>query len=79
MHFRTTMQQSPRWLQWDAQINPPKLPLPLRRSPLPSNTPIAQPTPLTIPHGIHIKSAILPQYTFLADRQTNTYTNRQMG
>jgi len=45
----------------------PKLPLPLRRSPPKSNTPIASPTPLTTPNGIGIQSAVLPQYT-CADR-----------
>jgi len=41
---RTTMQQSPHWLQWDAQNSPTKLPLPLRRLLPPSNTPIPRPT-----------------------------------
>jgi len=56
-HFHTTTQQSP-----------PKLPLPLRRSPPKSNTPIPSPTPLTTPNGIRIQSAVLPQFT-RADRQ----------
>ena len=37
---RTTTQQSPHWFQWDATHLPPKLPLPLQRSLLLSNTPI---------------------------------------
>jgi len=74
-HFRTTTQQSPHWLQWDAQNSPSKLPFRLRRSPPPSNTPIPRPTTLTIPNGIRIKSAVLPQYTFLTD----THTDRHMG
>jgi len=56
------------------QIHPPKLPLSLRRSPLPSNTPIPRPTPLTTWNGIRIRSAILSQYTFLTDRQTDRLT-----
>jgi len=47
----------------------PKLPLPLRRSPSKSNTPIPSPTPLTTLNGIRIQSAVLPQYTCAA-RQT---------
>jgi len=53
-HFRTTTQQSPHWLQWDAPNSPPKLPIPLRRSPLKSNTLIPRPTPLTIPNGTRL-------------------------
>ena len=37
----------------------------------PSNTPIPRPTPFTIPNGIRIQSAVLPQYTFRTDRQTD--------
>jgi len=44
--FHTTTQQSPHWLQWVTANSPPKLPLPLRRSPPKSNTPIPSPTPL---------------------------------
>ena len=53
-HFHTTTQESPHWLQWDAANSPPKLPLPLRRSPPKSNTPLPSPTRLTIPNGITI-------------------------
>jgi len=48
----------------------------LWRSPPPSNTPILRPTPLIIPNGIRIQSAILPQYTFQTDRQTDRPTDR---
>ena len=41
------------------------------RSPLPSNTSIPQLTPFTTPNGIRIQSAVLPQYTFRTDRQTD--------
>jgi len=34
-----------------------------------SNTPIPRPTPLTIPNGIRIQSAILPQYIDRWDRR----------
>jgi len=68
-HFHTTMQQSPHWLKWVATNSPRKLPLPLRRSPPKSNTPIPSPTPLTTPNGTRIQSAVSPQYT-CADRQT---------
>ena len=53
----------------------PKLPLPIRPSPPPSNTPIRQPITLTIPNGIQIQSAILPHYTLRTDRQTDTPTD----
>jgi len=62
-HFHTTMQRSPHWLQWDAANSPPKLPLPIRRSPPKSNTPIPSPTPLTTPNGIRIQSAMLSLLT----------------
>jgi len=73
-HFHTMMQQSPHWLQWDAQIHP-KLPLPLWWSPPKSNTPIPIPTPLITPNIIRIQSAVLPQLT-CADRQMG-WTNVQ--
>ena len=49
---------------WNAPNSRTKLPLSLRRSPPPSNTPIPRPTPFTTPNGIQIQSAVLPQYTF---------------
>ena len=54
----------------------PKLPLLLRRSPLPSNTPIPRPTPLNTPNGIRIRSAVLPQYTLRTDRPTDRWSRR---
>ena len=56
----------------------PILPLPLRRSPPPSNTPIPRPTPLTIPNGIRIHSATF-RTDRQTDRQTDRHTDRQMG
>jgi len=65
----TTTQRSPHWLQGTTQIH-----LKTAHSPstIISNTPIPWPTPLNIPNGIQIQSAILPQYTF----QTHTHTHR---
>jgi len=61
-------------------LSPPlKLPLTFRRSPPPSNTPIPQLTPLSTPNGIHVQSAVLPQYTLRTDRPTDRQTDRQMG
>jgi len=54
-----------------------KLPLLLRRSPPPSNTPIPRPNPFTIPHGIQIQSAVLPQYTMWTNKQTDQVTDRR--
>jgi len=51
------------------------LPLLLRRSPPPSNTPISRPTPLTTPNGIQVQSAVLPQYTIWTNRQTVRQTD----
>jgi len=74
---RTTMQQSPHWLQWDTPNSPPKLPLLLRRSLPPSNTPILRLASLTIPNGIPIQPAVLPQYTFRSYTETNWPIDRQ--
>ena len=41
-----------------------------------SNIPTPRPTPLTIPNGIWIQSAVLPQYTFWTDWQTDRQTDR---
>ena len=50
------------------------------RQDLPSNTPIARPTPFTIPNGIRIQSAVLPQYIFWTEthRPTDTLNRRQL-
>ena len=75
-HFHTTTQQIPHWLQWDAANSPPKLPLPLRRSPPKFNTPIPSPTPLTTPNGIQIQSAVLPQLTHRHTHKVTDATDR---
>jgi len=43
----------------------------------PSNTSMPGPTPLTIPNGIWIQSAVSPQYTFRTHRRTDRPTNRR--
>jgi len=83
-HSRTTMQQSPHWLQWDAPNSPPQLPLPLRWSPPLSNTPIPRPTPLTIPMASgsnqpFCHSTLSGQTDRLTHRQTNRWASRQVG
>jgi len=77
--FYTTMQQRSHWLQWDTPNSHPKLPLPLRRSLPPSNTPITRLTRPTIPNGSRIHSAIFPQITFQTDRQTDRQIDTQTG
>jgi len=52
------------------QIQPPNCPFSFDCNPL-SNTPVIQPTPLTIPNGTHIHSAVLPQFTLRTDLQTD--------
>jgi len=54
--------------------NPQSLPSPWGMW-TPSNTPIPQPTPLTIPNGIRIQSAVLPQQTSLTDIQKDRLTH----
>jgi len=53
----------------------PKLPLPLRRSPLPSNTPTPRPTPLTIPNGIRIHALSRFATVHFPDRHTHRPTD----
>ena len=53
----------------------PKTALPLLRSPPKCNTPIISPTPLAIPNGIQIRSAVLPQYTLRTHTHTDTNTD----
>jgi len=50
-------------IETNGAFTPTKLPLPLgvREPVTPSNTPIPRPTPLTVPNGIRIELAILPQ------------------
>jgi len=51
----------------------PKALLPLGARRLQFNTPIPRPTSLTTPNVTRIQLAVLPQYTFWTDRQTNTW------
>jgi len=55
----------------------PKQPLSLGARGPSSNTPVPRPTQLTIPNGIRIHSAVLPQYTFRTDRPTDRPTHRR--
>jgi len=71
------MQQSPHLLQWDAPNSPKTAPsLSMITPPL-----ITHPSTdeLTIPKGIQIQSAVLPQYTFWTDTSAHTHTGRQMS
>jgi len=45
----------------------------------PYNTRIPWTTPLTIPNGIQIQSAVFPQFTNRTDRPTDRQINRQKG
>jgi len=73
-HFGTTKQQSPHWLQKDAQNSSPKLPLPLRQLSLPSNTPIPWPTPHHPKQHLDPIISILTRHTH-TDRQTDQPTD----
>ena len=53
--------------------SPPKLSLPLWRSP--PHLPIPRPAPLTIPSGIQIQLAVLPQYTSGHSHKTHRPTD----
>jgi len=80
MQFRSTTPQSPHWLQWDAPRLPLKMPLPLRRSPPPSNAPI-----LDRPHSPLQTASRSNQPLFhnsptgQTDRPTDRRTDREMG
>ena len=65
----------PKVTMWRSTFTP-KLPLSLRRYPPPSNTPIPWPTSLTIPNGIQVQSAVLPQYILQTDSHTYRPTDR---
>jgi len=56
----------------------PKQPLSFGARGPPSITLIPGPTTLTIPNGIQIHSAVLPQYTFWTNRETDRHTDRQL-
>ena len=73
---RTTTQQSPHWLQWDAPNSTQNYPFLFDdRHPHLIHRPVPRPTPLTTPNGIRIRSAVLPQYTFRTDRHTDRPTD----
>ena len=58
------------------QIHPQNCPFPSTITTL-SNTRIPRPTSPTTPNGIQIHSAILPQYIFRTERQTDRWSRRQ--
>jgi len=70
--------QTPHWLQLGTPHSPPKLPLPMDRLPNRTTCLIAGPIGPTIPHSIHIQSAVLPQCTRKVMRKVwkMTCTNR---
>ena len=75
----TTIQESPHWLQWYTPNSPPKLPLPLRRSP----PQLIHPS-FDQPHSpFQTASGSTQQFWYrtLSDRHTDAYTqtDRQMG
>jgi len=61
------------------QINPPKLPFLHRQSPLPSNTPILRPTPLTTQQHPDPFSRFATIHSGQTDRQTDTQKHTQIG
>ena len=63
---------------WTPKIHPKSAPSPSMIT-IPSNTSVPWTTPLTIPNGIRIHSAVLPQVLFpdtLMDRPIDTQTDR---
>jgi len=62
---------SPDWLQWRAPNSPPKVPLPVDRSPNPTTCLIIGPVRPMIPNDIRIRSAVFPQCTGQTDRPTD--------
>jgi len=62
------------WLQRNAPHLPTELPLPLRRSSPPSNTPIPHATPRTTPNGIRIDPISRFVTVHPPDRQTDRQT-----
>ena len=64
------------WLQWRAPNSPPKVPLPVDRSPNPITCLIPGPVRPTMPNGIRIRSAVFPQCTGQTDARTDRRTDR---
>ena len=61
--------------QWWATNLPPKVPLPVDRSPNPTTCLIPGPVRPTMPNGIWIRSAVFPQCTGQTDRPTDRPTH----
>jgi len=66
--------KSPHWLQRVLPYLPPKLPLPVDRSPNPTTCLIPGPVRPAVPNGIRIRSGVFPQSTGQTDRQTNRWS-----
>ena len=64
------------WLQWCAPNSPPKVPLPVDRSPNPTTCLVPGPVRLMMPNGIRIRSAVFPQCTGQTDVRTDARTDR---
>ena len=64
-------------LQWRAPNSPPKVPLPVDRSPNPTVCLIPGPVRPMMPNGIRIRSAVFPQCTAQTDARTHRQTDRQ--
>jgi len=79
-NLRKAASQSSHWLAYNgtSQIHPQNCPFPSTIT-TPFNTAIPRPTPLTIPNGIRIHSAVLPQYTFRTDTPTDRWARRQVS
>jgi len=72
MQLRTTMQQIPTGYNGTPQIHPAQnCPFPFDDNHHHVIHPFLDRNRLTTPNGIRIHSAILPQYTFWTDRQTD--------
>ena len=63
-------------LQWRVPNSPPKVPLPVDRSPNPTTCLIPGPVQPMMPNGIRIQSAVFPQSTGQTDRPTDKPTDR---
>ena len=67
------MLYSPQWLQWSAPKSPPKVPLPVDRSPNCTTCLIPGPVRPMMPNGIWIRFAVFPN---ALDRQTDRPMDR---
>jgi len=61
--------------QWDAPNSPPKVPIPVDRSPNPTTCLNPGPVRPMMPNGIRIRSAVYSQCTGRTDRRTDRETD----